>query len=118
MSSKGSVPLGRFPMRFLTAAVILTAIALAWLSWGTYSSYQITKVAMQPVAVGNAHQAISVLRQSYEAEARVPLVLSDVNMPEVDGLTLTEWIRQDPNLRTTDTESARCTHCRSSADCC
>ena len=34
-------------MRFLTAAVILTGIVLAWLSWGTYRSYQITKLAMQ-----------------------------------------------------------------------
>jgi len=25
-------------------------------------------------------------------------VLSDVNMPDIDGFTLTEWIRQDPDL--------------------
>ena len=47
MSSNKAVPLGRFPMRFLTAAVILTGIVLAWLSWGTYRSYQITEVAKQ-----------------------------------------------------------------------
>ena len=56
---------------------------------------------MQPAAVGSAREAISVLRQSHQAGARVPLVLSDVNMPEVDGLTLTEWIRQDPDLADT-----------------
>ncbi len=56
---------------------------------------------MRPTAVENARQALSVLRQSHQAEARVPLVLSDVNMPEVDGFTLTEWIRQDPDLADT-----------------
>ncbi len=56
---------------------------------------------MQPTAVENARQAISELRQSQRAGARVPLVLSDVNMPEVDGFTLTEWIRQDPDLADT-----------------
>jgi PAS domain S-box-containing protein len=56
---------------------------------------------MQPTAVENARQAISVLRQSHGEGARVPLVLSDVNMPEVDGFTLTQWIRQDPDLADT-----------------
>ncbi len=56
---------------------------------------------MQPVAVGSAREAINVLRHACETGARVQLVLSDVNMPEVDGLTLTEWIRQDPELAAT-----------------
>jgi signal transduction histidine kinase/CheY-like chemotaxis protein len=56
---------------------------------------------MQPAGVGNARVAIHALREACKTGARVPLVLSDVNMPEVDGLTLTEWIRQDPEL--TDT---------------
>jgi CheY-like chemotaxis protein len=56
---------------------------------------------MQPTAVGSAREAISVLHQFQKAGARVPLVLSDVNMPEVDGLTLTEWIRQEPDLADT-----------------
>lgn len=47
MCSKKTVALGRFPMRFLTAAVILTGIVLAWSSWGAYRSYQITKLAKQ-----------------------------------------------------------------------
>lgn len=45
MCPNRAVSLGRFPMRFLTSAVILTGIVLAWLSWSTYRSYQITKVA-------------------------------------------------------------------------
>jgi CheY-like chemotaxis protein len=53
---------------------------------------------MQPEAVECAYEGIEVLRQAHKAGQPVRLVLSDVNMPEVDGLTLTEWIRQDPEL--------------------
>jgi two-component system sensor histidine kinase/response regulator len=56
---------------------------------------------MLPAAVGSAREAIGELRRSHKAGAPVSLVLSDVNMPEVDGLTLTEWIRQDPDLADT-----------------
>ena len=56
---------------------------------------------MQPEVVGCAREAIDVLRQANEAGERIRLVLSDVNMPETDGLTLTEWIRQDPELADT-----------------
>ena len=56
---------------------------------------------MQPEPVESARQAIAVLRRSHSAGTRVPLVLTDVNMPEVDGFTLTEWIRQDPDLADT-----------------
>jgi CheY-like chemotaxis protein len=53
---------------------------------------------MIPSIAKCAQEAIGVLKQSQQAGAPVPLVLSDVNMPEVDGLTLTEWIREDPSL--------------------
>ncbi len=56
---------------------------------------------MQPAAVGSARAAIDALREAREAGTPVRLVLSDVNMPEVDGLTMTEWIRQDPKLADT-----------------
>ena len=56
---------------------------------------------MHPTAVRSAREAISVLQQSQKSGAQMPLVLSDVNMPEVDGLTLTSWIRQDPVLADT-----------------
>jgi signal transduction histidine kinase/DNA-binding response OmpR family regulator len=56
---------------------------------------------MQPAAVGSARAAIDALREAREAGTPVQLVLSDVNMPEVDGLTMTEWIRQDPKLADT-----------------
>jgi CheY-like chemotaxis protein len=56
---------------------------------------------MQPNAVDGAHEAIKLLRQAHQTPTPVPLMLADVNMPEVDGLTLTEWIRQDPILAET-----------------
>jgi CheY-like chemotaxis protein len=56
---------------------------------------------MQPQAVGTAREAITVLRQAHESGPPVPLVLSDVHMPGVDGFTLTEWIRHDPCLAAT-----------------
>ena len=46
-------------------------------------------------------QAIDALRAAHQAGRQLPLVLSDVHMPEVDGLTLTKWIRQDPDLADT-----------------
>jgi len=56
---------------------------------------------MHPTSVQSAREAINVLQQAQKAGAKMPLVLSDVNMPEVDGLTLTKWIRQDPALADT-----------------
>ena len=56
---------------------------------------------MQPTGVKNAHDAIDHLRQACTTGNRSELVLSDVNMPDVDGFTLTEWIRQDPELADT-----------------
>ncbi len=56
---------------------------------------------MHPVVAASADEAINRLRQAHQQGARVPLLLSDVHMPDVDGFTLTEWIRQDPNLADT-----------------
>ena len=56
---------------------------------------------MQAMTADNARDAIELLRQNNKAGARVELVLSDVNMPEVDGLTLVEWIRRDSELADT-----------------
>jgi CheY-like chemotaxis protein len=57
--------------------------------------------AMQPTAVGSAREALRVLKDARQKRTDVQLVLSDLNMPEVDGLTLIEWIRQDPELAAT-----------------
>ena len=44
---------------------------------------------------------MTALRAAEDQGKPVPLVLTDVCMPEVDGLTLAEWIRQDPDLTNT-----------------
>jgi signal transduction histidine kinase/DNA-binding response OmpR family regulator len=56
---------------------------------------------MRPEVTESAQEAITSLRRAEEAGQRIKLVLSDVNMPEVDGLTLTEWIRKDAHLSDT-----------------
>ena len=43
MTPHDAVPAGRFPMRFLTAAVVLTGAALVWLGWTVNYSYQSRK---------------------------------------------------------------------------
>jgi two-component system sensor histidine kinase/response regulator len=53
---------------------------------------------MEPAAVSSAHEAIQKLREAHKQGQPFPLVLSDVHMPEVDGFTLAEWIRQDESL--------------------
>ena len=53
---------------------------------------------MEPIVAGSAAEAIGVLRDAAAAGAEIPLVLSDVNMPDVDGFTLAEQIREDADL--------------------
>jgi two-component system sensor histidine kinase/response regulator len=54
---------------------------------------------MNPTAVASAHEALTALRQAHQAHCPFRVVLSDVNMPDVDGFQLAEWIREDPHLR-------------------
>ncbi len=56
---------------------------------------------MVPAVTKSARAAIDALRQASQAGDPYPLLLSDVNMPDVNGLTLTEWIRHDPQLAST-----------------
>ena len=53
---------------------------------------------MLPTAVSNARDAFRALQEAQRSGASYPLVLSDVNMPEVDGFVLVQWIRRDPVL--------------------
>jgi PAS domain S-box-containing protein len=53
---------------------------------------------MKPTVAGGANEAIEILRKAQAAGEAFPLVLTDVNMPDVDGFTLAEWIKQDATL--------------------
>jgi PAS domain S-box-containing protein len=54
---------------------------------------------MQPQAAGSAAEALSMLRHGAATGQEFPLLLTDVNMPDVDGFTLVEQVRQDSKLR-------------------
>jgi len=56
---------------------------------------------MQPHSVAGARQAVQALRAAYRAGEAFPLVLTDANMPDEDGFSLAEQIRQDPELGST-----------------
>jgi PAS domain S-box-containing protein len=53
---------------------------------------------MVPVAVEGAMEALQILQQRQLSGARLPLILTDAHMPEIDGFGLVERIRQDPSL--------------------
>ena len=54
---------------------------------------------MRPRVAAGAAEALRLLRQARAAGRPFPLLLTDVNMPEVDGFTLVEQVRQDAQLR-------------------
>jgi signal transduction histidine kinase/DNA-binding response OmpR family regulator len=56
---------------------------------------------MLPTAKSSAREALDAMRDASQSGQPYRLLLSDVNMPEADGITLTEWIRQDPKLADT-----------------
>jgi CheY-like chemotaxis protein len=56
---------------------------------------------MRPAGAENARAAMAAMESAHNAGKPFPLVLVDVNMPETDGFTLTEWIRQSPPLAKT-----------------
>jgi PAS domain S-box-containing protein len=56
---------------------------------------------MQPLLVAGAREALQVLREAFRAGSPIPLVLTDANMPEIDGFTLAEQIKQDRELGST-----------------
>ena len=53
---------------------------------------------MRPVLATSAHEALREFRESFARGAPITLILSDVNMPEVSGFTLAEWIRAEPQF--------------------
>jgi two-component system, sensor histidine kinase and response regulator len=53
---------------------------------------------MQPVLASGGQSALAVLRGAAVSGSPFPLVLLDGHMPEMDGFTLAEQIRQSPEL--------------------
>ena len=53
---------------------------------------------MAAKAVPSARAAMQTIRQAWRLGEPYRLVLTDINMPEVDGFTLAEWIKQEPGL--------------------
>src|SRR5208282_1451123 len=56
---------------------------------------------MKPVLAESGAHALTALQQAKESAAPFALQLADVNMPEMDGFTLVERIRQNEDLRQT-----------------
>jgi signal transduction histidine kinase/DNA-binding response OmpR family regulator len=55
---------------------------------------------MKPVSVEGGTQALAELARARESGASYRLVLTDMHMPDMDGFTLIEKIRQNPKLST------------------
>jgi CheY-like chemotaxis protein/HPt (histidine-containing phosphotransfer) domain-containing protein len=53
---------------------------------------------MEPVAVAGASAALETLCQAVRDGRPFPVVITDAMMPEVDGFTLAEQIRKEPDL--------------------
>ena len=51
---------------------------------------------MKPTLAGDGAEALRILAQACEAHKPFPLVLTDANMPEMDGFQLAEEIRKNP----------------------
>ncbi|WP_153557377.1 PAS domain-containing protein [Roseimaritima sediminicola] len=51
---------------------------------------------MQPTEVDNAEAGLAMLREAQQANAPFGLVLSDVQMPDVDGFQFVNWVRKTP----------------------
>jgi PAS domain S-box-containing protein len=56
---------------------------------------------MLPTAVPGARQALETLRQAHRSGQAYHLILADASMPEIDGFTLAEQVKQDPELGST-----------------
>ena len=56
---------------------------------------------MKPTAVVDARSALRALQQASPTARRFDAIVSDCQMPEVDGYMLAKWIKSDPRVRRT-----------------
>ncbi len=56
-------------------------------------------LGMVPSAVASATDALHKLQEAADNRSPFPLLLTDANMPDVDGFTLIEQVKQDARLR-------------------
>jgi two-component system, sensor histidine kinase and response regulator len=56
---------------------------------------------MRPVTAAGAEEALDKLREAVQEGRPFRILLSDVNMPEIDGFSLIDRLRGDPALRET-----------------
>src|SRR4030095_1867683 len=56
---------------------------------------------MNPTAVENAGQAMTALKEAQGGDHAFQVVITDGQMPEVDGFALTRRIKRDQDLRRT-----------------
>ena len=57
-----------------------------------------SKLGMIPATASGAEEALSLMRKAQEAGTPYRLVLSDANMPELDGFSMADRIKQDAEL--------------------
>jgi signal transduction histidine kinase/CheY-like chemotaxis protein/HPt (histidine-containing phosphotransfer) domain-containing protein len=57
--------------------------------------------AMEPTTAPGTHQALGLMRQAQKAGEPYRLVLTDAHMPDADGFTLAERVKQDSELGST-----------------
>ena len=58
----------------------------------------VTRWKMMPTIVESAAAAMEVLQRASSSGARLPLLVTDAHMPDIDGFGLAETIREDPSL--------------------
>ena len=51
---------------------------------------------MRPTAAASACEALDAWHRACREGTPFPLIITDLNMPDVDGLTLLDWIRREP----------------------
>ena len=62
-------------------------------------AFKIAGIESELLVAGNGLEAMRVLRQNPPSKSRRMVLMTDLNMPQMDGLELMREIRQDANLR-------------------